>query len=265
MKRLLMGPKLSFWEASLFMLYLLICFVVVGLFVKPFYDSILGGILISALIFLTPVIFYVKFHRIRLDVLMPLSDNFSMFWQTLGCSIGFFLLSLGISNLSKWLLESEASIMTFAVSEDFATRIIPAVIVVPIIEEIFFRGLLLRGLNFRYGFLKSIIFISLFFAIIHLSALYNPVRFLVFFLTSALYSFVTLKSNNIAPSIICHSAFNLMYFVIPITMNQIHFQLDEPTLIIRTSIVFVCVGTGLVLWTGKKIVPVAKKMIEHGD
>jgi uncharacterized protein len=74
----------------------------------------------------------------------------------------------------------------------------------PVIEELFFRGLLLRSLQRRFGAWSAIVISSLVFAVVHLQLLQFPALFLFGFVAG----WLTIRSGRLGPAIWAHVAFN---------------------------------------------------------
>lgn len=79
----------------------------------------------------------------------------------------------------------------------------------PILEEIIFRGILLKSMK-KYGAFTAIIFTSIVFSMFHL----NLVQFMTPLLLGILLAFVTVNANSIIPAIIIHMFNNSMATVI---------------------------------------------------
>lgn len=80
----------------------------------------------------------------------------------------------------------------------------------PVIEELFFRGLLLRSLERRFGSLTAIVGSSVVFGAVHLQWLQLPA--LVLF--GAFCAWLTLRSGRLGPAIWAHVGFNLVTVVV---------------------------------------------------
>lgn len=76
----------------------------------------------------------------------------------------------------------------------------------PIVEELFFRGLLLRSLERRFGPLTAVVGSSLVFGAVHFQWLQLPA--LVLF--GAVCAWLTLRSGRLGPAIWAHVGFNLV-------------------------------------------------------
>jgi len=80
-------------------------------------------------------------------------------------------------------------------------------VLAPMVEELIFRGLILKGLECYVGREGAVILSSLFFALVHYQAL--PLVFLfIMFLVGVLLAYSVVKWRTIIPSIIAHVVIN---------------------------------------------------------
>lgn len=79
----------------------------------------------------------------------------------------------------------------------------------PILEEIIFRGFILKSMQ-KYGNLTAIIVSSILFSMFHL----NLVQFVNPVLMGIVLAFITIKSKSIVPSIIAHIFNNTITFIV---------------------------------------------------
>lgn len=79
----------------------------------------------------------------------------------------------------------------------------------PVLEEIIFRGIVLKSMK-KYGEFTAIIFTSIIFAMFHL----NLVQFMTPLLLGILLAFVTVKTDSIVPAIVIHMFNNTVATVI---------------------------------------------------
>lgn len=82
--------------------------------------------------------------------------------------------------------------------------ILAAVIIAPLVEEIFFRGFLFAGLKNRFPWITAMLISSGLFALLHLSPLAAPPIFLLGLIFAYLYQ----RSGSIWPAVIIHSLVN---------------------------------------------------------
>lgn len=109
------------------------------------------------------------------------------------------------------------------------------VISAPIVEEIVFRGILLRRISFKFGVRKGIILSSIVFAILH------PGLGHVFsFIAGVIFSLIYLKYNNILISTITHMCYNFLYFTA--TVFSMFFVNQKASISNIESTIYVFVG-----------------------
>ena len=85
------------------------------------------------------------------------------------------------------------------------------VILAPIIEEIVFRGILLRRISFKFGVRKGVILSSIVFAVLH-----PELGHIFSFIAGVVFSLIYLKYKNILINIITHACHNFVYFLITV-------------------------------------------------
>jgi membrane protease YdiL (CAAX protease family) len=90
-----------------------------------------------------------------------------------------------------------------------AATFVAVVVVAPLTEEFFFRGLLLRGFEQRYGGSAAIGLTTVLFSLAHLNPVQLPATlFLGFYL-----GWLTLRTRSVWPAVIAHAANNLLGFL----------------------------------------------------
>jgi hypothetical protein len=93
----------------------------------------------------------------------------------------------------------------------FATSMFAVTFIVPILEEIIFRGFLQTALTKRLGAFKSILFSSALFAAFHFAANQGINNFNIvgtLFILSLFLGFIRERQGNLLPSIALHTTFN---------------------------------------------------------
>jgi membrane protease YdiL (CAAX protease family) len=99
---------------------------------------------------------------------------------------------------------------------------IAVLLVGPIVEELLFRGLILRSLLKRYNRLVAIIFSSILFALLHVKfgdTFYSSI--IHSFAFSVLLSWVMILTENIRTVIVFHILWNLFNYVLPVLIGFI--------------------------------------------
>ncbi|MGH1492942.1 MAG: lysostaphin resistance A-like protein [Acidimicrobiales bacterium] len=89
-------------------------------------------------------------------------------------------------------------------SADIVLFGLAVIVVAPIVEEWFFRGMLLPTLSRRFGVVAGIISSSVVFALVHREVILLPGLFCF----ALILAWLTAKSGRIGPAIVAHMAFN---------------------------------------------------------
>lgn len=89
----------------------------------------------------------------------------------------------------------------------FTARLVKSVLIVPILEELFFRGYLLGALR-RYGTARAAIVVSLCFAWVHGSSI------VAYALFGLLLCLLTIKTGSLLAPILTHACYNLTLLVL---------------------------------------------------
>ena len=93
-----------------------------------------------------------------------------------------------------------------------------ALIFVPILQEIYFRGVLFIKLKKNIGLYSSSILQAIFFSLIHFQFLDKP-YILIVFLFGILMSIFYIKTKSLIGPILCHITFNYISFLEAYQMN----------------------------------------------
>lgn len=99
----------------------------------------------------------------------------------------------------------QESINSEDIAYPFLVTLIIGDIMAPIVEELLFRGILLKGLLKKYSLKKSAIVGGIMFSILHLPDIQNVLAIIV---GSIVYSFVYAYTRSIVPTIILHMSYN---------------------------------------------------------
>lgn len=96
------------------------------------------------------------------------------------------------------------------------------VIVAPVTEELFFRGLILRGLLKRYSTVTAIVWTSILFGVIHM----NPYQIGGAFVVGIFLGWLMLRTGSLWPCLLAHSLFNLHALVLPVLAERFGFHVQ---------------------------------------
>ncbi|MCZ2128252.1 MAG: CPBP family intramembrane metalloprotease [Anaerolineales bacterium] len=126
-----------------------------------------------------------------------------------GLLIGAYILVI-VNNIAMIALGvvTQADVLSEMIGEVNAPYLFAftTVIVAPIVEEMFFRGFLFKGLREKYGWIHALFFSSLIFAIFH-----GQIATLIpTFLLGALFSYMYQRTESIYPGIILHFFVNAL-------------------------------------------------------
>ncbi len=80
----------------------------------------------------------------------------------------------------------------------------------PIVEELFFRGLVLRSLERRFGTVWAVVGSSAIFAATH----FEPLQFIALFVFGLVAALLAVRTGRLGPSMFAHLAFNATTVVI---------------------------------------------------
>lgn len=87
---------------------------------------------------------------------------------------------------------------------------VSVVAVAPVVEELFFRGLLLRSVQVRWGTTTAVAGSSLFFGATH----FQPLQFPALATAGAVFAFAAVRTGRLGTAITVHAAFNATTFVV---------------------------------------------------
>lgn len=89
------------------------------------------------------------------------------------------------------------------------------VLLIPVVEEIYYRGVLFSAFKNKFGIIAGLIVSSFFFALMHVrSDQYWLFSFLYAFLVGAVFAWLYHSSGSLLPSIVSHCLLNLTTLVI---------------------------------------------------
>jgi len=103
-------------------------------------------------------------------------------------------------------VSADARALTDRADSPFGVVLLVAIVVIgaPIVEELFFRGLLLRSLQNRWGSVWALLISSFVFGAVHL----QPLQFPALVVVGLILGWLTLRTDRLGPAIFAHIAFN---------------------------------------------------------
>lgn len=161
------------------------------------------------------------------------------------------LLILGLMGISVGIIATELGRFapTIPRTAEYFRRIyqpnfysfIRLVIATPIVEEIFFRGIILEGLLKNYKPIKAITLSAIIFGVVHI----NPSQIILATLHGLLIGWAYWKTGSLIPGLLIHFLNNLIF----------HFSLFKPHInqfVFRTPIVLLLILTVIAISVGYK-------------
>ncbi len=206
--------KLIIWLVLISIL-IVIPFAIIGDFFKKY--TIQGGGLIDSLIFLVayviPFLIIIRLGLKRLRSINSIDFNFKF------NKIPFNIIFISIITALAATIIIDPLVELIPMSDsfrDFMLKLaqpnifsfLSIVIIAPILEEIFFRGIILEGFLKNYSPQKAIIWSAFIFGIIHL----NPWQAIGAFATGIIIGWIYWRSNSLIPGILIHFTNNLIAF-----------------------------------------------------
>ena len=187
--------------------------------ISDLYQQLMGEILnvttivegVAALV--TIPVLLVMFHRDRMRERMagivpnkkaPLWKYFALILMVLGISLGFNNLVL-IGNLSSYDAAYEQTI-SLLYAAPFAAQIICLGVLVPMCEELVFRGLMFKRLRERAPFWQAALYASAVFAFLHM----NMIQMIYGFLLGIVFCYIYEKYGSVKAPVAAHIAVNLL-------------------------------------------------------
>ena len=148
-----------------------------------------------------------KFNEIfKFNTLSPF-----LWLATIIFSFGMIIVISELDNLLNFILPMpdffRNMFETLAADQFLVISLIYMGIIPALFEELFFRGLILDGLNNNYSKRKAIIISALFFGIIHL----NPWQFLTGFIIGLITAWICIQTKSILLCIYIHLFNNIVY------------------------------------------------------
>jgi membrane protease YdiL (CAAX protease family) len=128
--------------------------------------------------------------------------------------------------------------------------LLPVVVVAPVAEELFFRGLLLRGYLARYSVTTAVWVSALLFALFHL----NPWQAIVALPLGVAYAWLVLHTGSVLPSMLSHAMVNFstnfllqpLAFVLGYSAEQLQEATHFPPLMLGMGAAFTIAGCFIV-------------------
>lgn len=215
---------MSIWEAIGAMLFMIIgggaasmlLLVTLGL-IFPSLTVADTGMIATVFMMLITIIFL--HYQKKWSVKSTSDSKYSFF----GGNIKFYyvLIALLVAEISSILLEPYMIIIPDKYFQEYyemffsgnmIITFVVGVLIIPVVEEVIFRGYILRGLERRYGAIQAIVYSSIIFAAVHFSLVQTPSAFLGSIVMSIIY---VITRYSLSTVIMIHALNNLFAFAIP--------------------------------------------------
>lgn len=197
-------------ESWISVLLLILLNVALILFVKRGSGTQLAQsalIVFAELAYILPVVIILAWRRIPWKYL-----GFGKFsWSAMGIGCGMLIVGYGIIIIHNLVLtilgidpQGKEIFNIFNSIDSPVWLFLAAVIVAPVVEEIFFRGFLFQGFRKRYGWMPALLLSSFIFAAAHL----DLASLIPTFILGIILTYVYHRSNSLWPGIIIHFFIN---------------------------------------------------------
>ncbi len=203
---------------NVILLYMLLAAIMLAisvpliLYKEEFYTS--NRHLIAPLVnlFSIGIVFTIGFKKSKMrinDIINSQTLSYPLLLILIVSSFGLTVVFSEFNNLIRYYYPMPESVLKstidFLTSANIFVVIFSTGIVIPITEELLFRGLFLRGLMKNHSAIFSIIMTSFLFAFLHA----NPWGMLSYFLIGVALSWIFVKTKNLIYCITVHSFYNL--------------------------------------------------------
>ncbi len=103
-------------------------------------------------------------------------------------------------------VSADARALTDRAEDPFGVVLLVLIVVIgaPVVEELFFRGLLLRSAERKWGKFWAVVVSSLVFGAVHL----QPLQFPALVAVGVVFALLTLRTGRLGPAIFAHVGFN---------------------------------------------------------
>lgn len=177
----------------------------------------------------------------------PLLKTFNMGWLSLRNTLAAMIMGIGLvlfvtsgTLFVAGFIPALKGVTVFAMMEgyDFSFLVITLGIVVPIVEELFFRGLIYHRLSAHFSPVTAIVIGAVLFSLSHL----NPYQSLAVLPLSLAAGLLVNKSGSVLSAIWLHSTYNLMNIYLA---KVAFFQYNNVQLLVLMVLGTMLVGFGI--------------------
>ena len=159
------------------------------------------------------------------------------------CLVGS-LVGYLIPGSGEWL----DSIMGMTVGENDIAGYLSVMLIVPISEEIAFRGVMLKKLKESFGFVGCVTVTTVLFGIMHL----NPMQSIYVLPMGVMFAYVAYKYDSVIPAIIAHILNNCVGMILPGILGRNLKNLESAILFA------IFIGLAMVIWNRMSLLKLKK-------
>jgi len=216
-----------------------------------FDNTIIGNAFFSGGVFFAFIFFTVKQYKLDKKETFPSNSKGKRFIRgTIALIVSLFLLTWLTMELEV-LIKRGATLYFSNSDEIFAWSLrqrffLSVLVVSPILEELYFRGLILTSLQRNYSRKRAIILSALLFSLSHIKTDETFISTLLYaFLTGLFYAWLFNKTQDIRASIFAHFLWNLMVYLFPLIMFHSGYKIESLSSFTIFAIILITISVGL--------------------
>lgn len=190
--------------------------IIIGKKISDCIASIFGFLVIKALLKNIRVIDHISISKLDIKIIISVITFFSSLSIVYN---NFFIWFISQFKLSPNVFIDNTETVTNEYSSllGLILGLVSVAIVIPIIEELYFRVLSIEFLKKDFSIVISVIISSIVFSIAHLSKIQNSIEL---FITAIFLAVIYIKTKNAFYSIIAHMTHNALYVIFNYCMNN---------------------------------------------
>ena len=191
------------------------CLILISLFQKNIFSlTILGDIL--TLVLITIILLPSNERLLRRIKIKKI--NLKEYFYIIALSIGVSILLLFLSGILSKIIPSYGDVVNqLNVASKSSLQLVIAIILIPIYEEIVFRGIIFGYLRKNFNIIVAVLVQALIFGIMHL----NLVQGIYTFILGIVLALIYMYSDSILGNITVHIIFNLLgALIVPMLLSK---------------------------------------------
>lgn len=196
---------------SLFIVQLILT-LILSIFIENKPENESWGVIISSISFIVVIWISSKIFKTKFRLhYRPLKFNIVLYSALMAIcfviSYPFITISSFINNLEQNIIELTK--VNLSINKSLYLYYFIVIIVMPILEEIYYRKIILCQIEKKYNSLKAILISSLMFSIFHM----DYIQFQISFIFGLLVGYIYVKTRRIEIPILLHSLVNLFIII----------------------------------------------------